>query len=123
MSEYSSKNPLEYEVEFIDPEELEEFSESGTENIEEIPAKITEEISKDYVIKSQESTRGNLAIIFTVGTFIIFIFAFIVSIIEALISKGSIIANLNSILPLISSIFLGLLGFIIGYYFRKGEEN
>lgn len=84
--------------------------------------KIDEE-SKDYVVKRQEDTRGRLAIIYTISTFLIFLLTFIVAILDSILRNTSIIDNLTSILPIVSGIFLGSLGFVIGYYFRKGDNE
>lgn len=73
--------------------------------------------------EKREDTRGRLATIYTVSTFIVFILGFIVSILDALLRNTSIIDNLVKVLPLISGIFLGSLGFVLGYYFRKAEEE
>lgn len=71
----------------------------------------------------REDTRGRLALIYTVATFGIFVLGFIVSVIDAAIAGTSMIDNLTQLLPLISGIFLGTLGFVLGYYFRRGEED
>lgn len=73
----------------------------------------------------REDTRGRLAIIYTVATFIMFGLGFLVSVLDAFWRQVSIIDNLATILPLLSGIFLGSLGFVLGYYFRKleGEDN
>lgn len=73
--------------------------------------------------EKREDTRGRLATIYTVSTFIVFILGFIVSILDALLRNTSIVDNLVKVLPLISGIFLGSLGFVLGYYFRKAEED
>jgi hypothetical protein len=52
-----------------------------------------------------------------------FILGFLVAIIDAIIGNKSIIDGLATILPLISGIFLGSLGFVLGYYFRKEEDK
>lgn len=75
------------------------------------------------ISNKREDTRGRLAIIYTVSTFIVFLLGFIVSILDAQWRQTSIIDNLTKILPLLSGIFLGTLGFVLGYYFRKGQES
>jgi hypothetical protein len=54
-----------------------------------------------------------------------FLLGFLVAIVDALLGQKSIVDGLSTILPLISGIFLGSLGFVLGYYFRKseGEED
>ncbi len=79
--------------------------------------------SRDYVLKKQEDTRGRLALIYTVSTFLIFLLTFIVAVLDGILRETSIIDNLTSILPIVSGIFLGSLGFVIGYYFRKSDNE
>lgn len=71
--------------------------------------------------QKREDTRGRLALIYTIATFLMFILGFAVAILDAAIRGTSIVDNLTKILPLISGIFLGSLGFVLGYYFRKLE--
>jgi hypothetical protein len=71
----------------------------------------------------REDTRGRLAIIYTVATFIMFGLGFLVSVLDAFWRQVSIIDNLATVLPLLSGIFLGSLGFVLGYYFRKLDED
>lgn len=132
-----------YDVYFLDPEDIikfipdEELSREEIDKIESISTYLEsegdtgqgmisrelEENALDYVNKRAEDTRGRLAIIYTISTFIIFILGFIVSVIDSILRSTSIIQNLQVILPLLSGIFLGLLGFVVGYYFRKEEEK
>lgn len=79
--------------------------------------------AQDYVMRRQEDTRGRLAMYYTMGTFFIFILGFAVAVLDGISRQVSIIDNLEKILPLISGIFLGSLGFVLGYYFRKDEEK
>jgi hypothetical protein len=83
---------------------------------------VTEILENQAVIEKREDTRGRLALIYTLATFGVFFFGMIVAVIDGLVRDVSIIENMKEILPLISGIFLGTLGFILGYYFRKGEE-
>lgn len=71
----------------------------------------------------REDVRGRLAIIYTVATFMMFILGFVVSVIDAITRQIPIVDSLKEILPLISGIFLGSLGFVLGYYFRKAETG
>lgn len=104
------------------PEEDEEFEYSPSEIIIEKPFKKT--VDEDIVIsKRRENTRGLLAMTYTLATFLIFIIGIIVSVVDGLHRDVSIVENLKEVLPLISGIFLGSLGFVLGYYFRKDEEQ
>ncbi len=126
-------------IEFVDPDELIKFIEEGQEDqdLENTPDdsiqadqtssdltyadKILEEAT-EYVVKKQEDTRGKLAVLYTTFTFIVFILGIFICVLDGIIRQVSIIDNLTSVLPLLSGIFLGTLGFVIGYYFRKDNE-
>lgn len=75
------------------------------------------------ILKQREDTRGRLAIIYTIATFVMFILGFVVAVLDAAWRQVSIAETLGAILPLISGIFLGTLGFVLGYYFRKSEDE
>lgn len=127
-------------IQFIDPQELIEFipdsdlgsveMESGDESVEVLgtsdPMRITESIKVDaesYAIVKKEDTRGRLAIIYTVATLLIFVFVILLSFIESIINKTSLVANLTQIIPLISGVLFGTLGFVLGYYFRNDTNE
>lgn len=82
-------------------------------------------ISPDQVMlqSKREDTRNRLAIVYVIATFIMFVLGFVVSILDAAWRQVSIIDNLSVVMPLLSGLFLGSLGFVIGYYFRKGEDG
>lgn len=84
--------------------------------------KYSDEMDKANILKKRESTRGTLAIIYTLFTFLIFAVGILVATLDGINRDVSIIDNLKEILPLISGIFLGSLGFVLGYYFRRGDE-
>lgn len=73
--------------------------------------------------QKREDTRGRLAIIYTIATFVMFVLGFVVAILDAAIREVPIASTLSTILPLISGIFLGTLGFVLGYYFRQVEDD
>jgi len=99
------------------PEDWEDYYEAGL-----LTKSASESKESPYKVEEKrEDTRGRLAIIYTVATFLMFILGFVVAIIDAIIGNKSIIDGLATILPLISGIFLGSLGFVLGYYFRKSE--
>lgn len=103
------------------PEDWEDYYEAGL-----LTKDSGESKDSPYKIEEKrEDTRGRLAIIYTLATFLMFVLGFVVAIIDAAIGHKSIIDGLATILPLISGIFLGSLGFVLGYYFRKseGKEN
>lgn len=82
-------------------------------------------ISNDEIMiqNKREDIRGRLAVIYVAATFVMFILGFAVSIIDAAWRQVSVIENLRIVLPLLSGIFLGTLGFVLGYYFRKSENE
>jgi superfamily I DNA and/or RNA helicase len=148
MSEAPTKSKIEFvsennDVIFLDPDDLLTEDEAGIElsstqlvehvdETEEIKLQKEDKLNSlvkeaesvsEYVVKKKEETRGILALIYLRATFLIFILGFVVSVVDSLINKTSIIENLQKLLPLISGIFLGSLGFVIGYYFRKDEEE
>ncbi len=118
-------------IQFIDPEELIEFipDESfGTQEAEisEEPLRIAESIleeAESYSIKKKEDTRERLAIIYTVATLSIFVFVIILSFIESLVNKTNLVTTLREIIPLISGVLFGTLGFVLGYYFRNDNND
>ncbi len=81
------------------------------------------EVKQDAVLTKREDTRSRLAIIYTIATFLIFAFGMCIAVLDGVLRDASIIDNLSTIIPLISGVFLGTLGFILGYYFRKGSED
>jgi hypothetical protein len=115
LTKYKDDEDIDY-FELEDPDEYPEYYES--EVINELAASN----QKSIEIK-REDTRGQLAVIYTIATFIVFILGFAVSILDAAWRQTSIIENLSAVLPLISGIFLGTLGFVLGYYFRQSEEE
>lgn len=132
-------------IEFIDPDEFIRFIEEGDlDSDKEATASapsidLSEEQPEDelepeltytdriageaveYVVKKQEDTRGRLAVIYTLCTFLIFIIGIVIAVLDGILRQVSIVDNLSKVLPLLSGIFLGTLGFVIGYYFRKDE--
>jgi hypothetical protein len=92
-----------------------------TNESEEQPVTDLELLSIDRqfsIQEKREDARGRLAMVFTVATFSLFFMGFVI----VAVSEGDKIANLKEVLLTVSGIFSGLLGFVIGYYFRKGEE-
>ncbi len=90
------------------------------------PSGIVEYLAKKdetNILSKREDTRGRLALVYTVATFGIFVLGFIAAIIDAAVTGNSVVENLMQLLPLISGIFLGTLGFVLGYYFRRAEAE
>jgi hypothetical protein len=108
--ETSDIEPESDEEEF--PEDFPDYVEQGVITQDEI-----------MINNKREDTRGRLAVIYVAATFLMFILGFVVSVIDAAWRNVSVIENLRIILPLLSGIFLGTLGFVLGYYFRKSESD
>lgn len=102
------------DIDFID--DMDEYFDQGLIDSSGIEEPVSIELKR-------EDTRGRLAIIYTMLTFLMFGLGFVVSILDAILNDTSIIANLSTVLPLISGIFLGTLGFVLGYYFKKMEDE
>lgn len=112
----------------FDPEtsEVEPETESDEEFPEDFPDYYDQGVITNEEITIQnkrEDIRGRLAVIYVAATFVMFILGFVVSIIDAAWRQVSVIENLRIVLPLLSGIFLGTLGFVLGYYFRKSEND
>lgn len=75
------------------------------------------------ILSKREDTRGRLALVYTAATFGIFVLGFVAAVIDAAVTGSSVVENLMQLLPLISGIFLGTLGFVLGYYFRGAEAD
>lgn len=120
-------------IQFIDPEDIIEFipddallENVGDEATSEAPFRVADSIieeAESYSIKKKEDTRERLAIIYTVATLGIFVFVIILSFIESLVNKSDLVANLKEIIPLISGVLFGTLGFVLGYYFRNDSNE
>ncbi len=82
---------------------------------------IDDDASAVSLESKREDVRGRLAVIYTVATFVMFALGFVVAVIDAIARQVPIVTSLQTILPLISGIFLGSLGFVLGYYFRRAE--
>ncbi len=107
------------------PEEMEADEGPFPEDYEDYyPLGMLEDLRSDrnFQIESKrEDIRGRLALIYTLATFGIFVLGFLVAVGDAILTGTSMVDNLVEILPLISGIFLGSLGFVLGYYFRRAE--
>ncbi len=133
-SKVSEVDDLIDDYDLIDEELLEEeFSDGYEEGYEAAKKEVTGELepraetiaesNSDSIYSKREDTRSRLAIIYTVLTFIIFFSGMLIAVVDGLARNVSIIENLEVIIPLISGVFLGTLGFVLGYYFRKAEKD
>ena len=109
----------------IEEDDLEEEADQSYDEGLEDGLTISSDFSdykSDSVIEKREDTRSRLALTYTILTFMIFLCGMLIAVVDGLYRKVSIIDNLSEIIPLISGVFLGSLGFVLGYYFRKGDE-
>lgn len=109
----------------LDETDLEEEAEMSYEDGLEEGLNLNPNLLKsdlDSVIEKKEDTRSRLATIYLLATFFIFVLGMGLAVIDAIIRDVSIVENLKEVLSIISGIFLGTLGFVLGYYFRKGDE-
>ncbi len=74
------------------------------------------------VEQKRENTRGLLAIVFIVGFFFMLTAGFMLAAFNNL-SLDVKSKHLQDILLTISGVLSGPLGFVVGFYFRKGEEG
>lgn len=96
----------------------------GTEQDFEEIMLVPEPDDLTFTIKqSREDTRGRLAQFYVIGFFIILILVALVSIIATPAEGQSSVDNLRESVLAVSGILSGPLGFIIGFYFRKLEEE
>jgi hypothetical protein len=116
MSEEEMNELLEDEADQSYEEGIDVALESATKRGE-----ITK-IDSESILSKREDTRAKLALIYVLMTFVIFIITFLVAIVDGLSRNVSIIDNLAKLIPIVSGVFLGTLGFVLGYYFKKGEE-
>jgi hypothetical protein len=82
----------------------------------------TSKLYPTAVEQKRESTRGILATTFIIGFFLMLGAGFLLAAVNGLpLSEKS--KNLQDILLTISGVLSGPLGFVVGYYFRKGDES
>lgn len=77
---------------------------------------------EDVVVRRREYTRSRLALLYTIATFVIFFLGMTIAVIDGLINNSDIVDNLREVISIISGVFLGSLGFVLGYYFRRPED-
>lgn len=120
----TSRNNSEFDVDVVaEPAEDEDFPEDYPDYY---PSEVNEYLVQQEavnILKKREDTRGRLAIIYILATFMMFVLGFVVAVLDAVWRNVSIAETLGAILPLISGIFLGTLGFVLGYYFRQAEDE
>lgn len=118
--------PPNWQVLNPDDDDVEADGDDFPEDFPEYPSESVVHFLEDNkvnILERREDTRGRLAIIYTLATFSMFVLGFVVAVLDASWTGNSIVENLSTILPLISGIFLGSLGFVLGYYFRRMDSE
>jgi len=117
-SEHDKTPKVEFEPDFeVVQIPVEDLDEIGVEEIEKVP-EVEEDKSYVKIRQRREGTRGSFALIFLIG----FLILLLIGMVLGFLMDGSQMDNTREILLTISGILSGPLGFVIGYYFRKGEE-
>ncbi|MBN2015230.1 hypothetical protein JW766_00145 [Candidatus Dojkabacteria bacterium] len=117
--EIEFKSDFEIEPTIHKIEDLDPGKDLGVEVVEELPESEPEEQFEVTLKKKREATREKLAYVFVIGLFLIII---IVSILGYL-SDTEQVQNITDLVLAISGVLSGPLGFIIGYYFKRQEEE
>ncbi len=115
--EFTSDFEIEPEVHKI--EEIDPQKDLGVETIEQLPDIKSEEQIEFTLKKKKEAARERLAIVFVIGLFIVIL----VGMVLAYLGDETKVQNITQTIVSISGVLTGPLGFIIGYYFRKQEEE
>jgi hypothetical protein len=107
------------------PDAQQELKEMNIEEVEVIQPKspITKGETSFNVKETREDTRGRLATYFVIGFFSILILTSLLAFFAPAIEGQSSIDNLRESILTVSGVLSGPLGFIIGFYFRKLEDE
>ena len=100
-----------------------EVKEFNVKDIELIPESTkTVDGSGFNIVSKREDTRGRLAQLFILGFFFCLIGISIFSLLSTPAEGKTAIDNLREAILTVSGVLSGPLGFIIGFYFRKGDD-
>lgn len=114
---YKLKNSPKVEFENEDEESL-TAEDLGDVYVEEEGINLDKEFDGEVKIK-KEDTRGKFAIFFLIGFFLVVL----IGIVIGSMAESENVKNMTQIILTISGILSGPLGFIVGYYFRRQEEE
>lgn len=106
--------PIVHKASEVNPEK-----DLGVEEIEELPDVDTQEQIEVTLKKKRELVREKLAIVFVIGLFLILIIGSILG----FASDKEQVQNITDLILAFSGVLSGPLGFIIGYYFKRQEEE
>lgn len=119
MKEITFTSDFEIEPEVHKIEEIDPKNDLGVGTIEQLPEINPEEQIEVVLRKKKETARERLAIVFVIGLFIIITIGMVLG----YLGDSEKVENITRIVISISGVLTGPLGFIIGYYFRKQEEE
>ncbi len=96
---------------------IDELGELGIDRAE----KIAESTSDNYIklIEKREGARSIFAIILLVG----FLLMLLIAMILGFLTEGDNVANIKDLILTISGVLSAPMGFVVGYYFKKSEED
>lgn len=117
--EITFKSDIELEPTVHKVEEVDPKKDLGVEVIEELPEIEPEEQIEVTLKKKRENVREKLAYVFVVGLFTVII----IGMIFGYLGDQENVQNITDLIIALSGILSGPFGFIIGYYFRKQEEE
>ena len=106
--------PTVHKVDEVDPQK-----DLGVEEIEELADVEPQDQLEVTIKKKKEAARERLAYVFVIGLFIIIIIAMILG----FTSDQEHVQNIIDLVLAISGVLSGPLGFIVGYYYKKQEEE
>jgi hypothetical protein len=122
-SKYEGINEVKQEEKLDDIEEIEDDGFDSDDALEVLTSPVgSGRLHPTAVQQKRENTRGILATTFIVGFFVMLLAGFFLAAINDLpLSDKS--KHLQDILLTISGVLSGPLGFVVGYYFRKADDN
>lgn len=112
-SDFELENPV-HKIEDIDPR-----SDLEVDTIEELPELDIDKQIEVVLKKKREATRERLAYVFVIGVFTILI----IGAIFGFASNKDQVKNITDLVLAFSGVLSGPLGFVIGYYFKRQEEE
>lgn len=119
MTDYNIQSDDDFEPDFeVTKLPIEDLGKMGIDEVE----KITEEdLDRNLVklIEKREGARSIFAIIFLIGYLIILTIAMILG----FMTDGDNVSNMKDLILAVSGILSAPMGFVVGYYFKKSEED
>ncbi|MBU0976505.1 MAG: hypothetical protein ABIE03_02080 [Patescibacteria group bacterium] len=117
--EIDFKGDFELEGNVHNIEDVDFEKDLDVEVIEELPDLKMEEQIEVTLKKKREATRERLAYVFVIGVFTLLL----IGAIFGFASNKDQVKNITDLLLAFSGILSGPLGFIVGYYFKRQEDE